>query len=294
MKRFTLWQKAALVAGGVGWAWAALLLLATVVTLKRDEGAAYPKGEPERAFEHVQSVNRDLLGPLHDRMDDHWTCGERWYDEDMVLIRGVGPRNGATVPVWMTLTVGSQVFAGKAVIDVWSGLGYGTGGLDSVHSFTNGANLRLVERLPPPKPRPIPPGWRVIRPGECVLESLGPQDGFGVIGTFLIDLPKGKSVRVSWWTDLAGEHVPIVHSLAFEGKDIRARNTGSGDRAERYRTEQDGRYELTVRRTDGPDAPRAARDGNSRYTVYVTWGKGIRSACRPPSDFGNCFAEVRQ
>ena len=107
----------------------------------------------------------------------------------------------------MVRPVGAQVFVARVTLDVWQGLGYGTGGLDSVHVFTNGANLRLVERLPPPRPQPVPPGWRVIRPGECVLESLEPQDASGVIGRFLIDLPANKALRIIWETDDAGDYV---------------------------------------------------------------------------------------
>jgi len=298
VKRFTLWQRAALVVGGIGWAWTVVQLLTTAVTLKRDKGPPYPMGEPDRAFEQVHPVYRDLLGPLYDRLGDHETCGERWFGEDTVLIRGIGPRNGSTVPVWMTLTVGGKVFVGRAVIDVWRGLGAGTGGLESTHLFTNGANLRLVERMPPPKPGP--PGLRVIRPGECVLGSTKPQDAFGVIGRFLIDLPAERLLRLSPMPDLEGEHVPKDFSLTLDGRTVPKVNMGEF-KGDMYRTEHDGRYLLTVRRTDGQDAGTDSKDAATsdgipwpRYTVQVSWGEAIGGACSPPDRFGNCFREVEE
>jgi hypothetical protein len=290
VRSFTSWQKVALAVGGVGWAWAAVLLLATLATLKRDGGAASSADEPDRAFGNAGSVYCDVLGPLCDRVPDGGACGMAWFDEDAVLLRGIGPRNGVTVRAWEASTVGAQVFVARVTLDVWEGLGYGTGGLDSVHVFTRGANLRMVERLPPAKPGP--PGWRVIRPGECVLESLEAQDASGVIGRFLIDLPANKAIRMIWQTDRAGDHVPITDSLSFGGQALRRTRTEEVD-YERYVTEHDGRHELLLRRTDVSDVGHAEGHAGRRYTIFVKWGRGIYGACRPPGDFGNCFAEVR-
>jgi hypothetical protein len=244
----------ALVVGALGWAWVLIQILGTVLTLERDRGAPNPAGEPQDAFEHIHPIYRELLSPSRTRLQGHGTCSKMWFDHDAVLIRGIGPLNGSTAPVWLTLTVGSKVFVGRVTVDLWRGSAAGTGGLDSSYNYTVGDNLRLVERVPPP--RPGPPGWRVIQPGECVLGSTEPQDSSGVIGRFLIDLPAQRSVGVRLRDEDEGDYVPMTEKLTLEEHDVpEVRVEQLKD--DRYQTERDGRYQLTVRRTDGIDAGRA-------------------------------------
>jgi len=280
----------ALVFGAAGWAWVLIQILATLHALDTDDRPPFPAGDPQEAFEHVKSVDRELLGPLADRVHGRSVCDKVWFDDDAVLIRGMGPQHGSTAPAWLTLTVGSQVFVGRITVDLWRGTQAGTGAIGFPERFTVGANLRFVERVPPPRPGPA--GSRVIRPGECVLGSTEPQDAAGVIGRFLIDLPAQRSVGVRLLGELVGDYVPLAEKLTLDGHDV---PTVRGDefRADRYRTERDGRYELTVRRTDSPDARRATGGRWRRYTVEAAWGASITGSCEPPDSYGNCFMEVQ-
>jgi hypothetical protein len=283
-------ESLALAVGAVGWAWGLILILATALTLERDDGAPYPAGEPQDAFEHIHPIYQELLSPSGTRLQGHGTCSKVWFDDDGVLIRGIGPMNGSTAPVWMTLTVGGQVFVGRVTVDLWRGTGAGTGGLDSSYNYTVGDNLRLVERVPPPKPGP--PGWRVIRPGECVLGSTEPLDASGVIGRFLIDLPAQRSVGVRLLGELVGDFVPLEEKLTLDGRDVPEVRV-ERVRDDRYRTDRDGRYQLTVRRTDNPDARRTTGGRWRRYTVQAAWGASITGGCEPPDSNSNCFMEVQ-
>jgi hypothetical protein len=291
VKSCTFWQKAALVVGAAGWAWGLVLILGTVAMMERDNGAPYPVGELGEAFTGVPPVDRELLGPLADRLHKGSICGGMmWFEEDAVLVRGIGPSNGATAPALLALTVGAQVFVGRVTVDLWSGVGAGTGGLESSTNYIIATHLRFVERVSPP--RPGPPGWRVIRSGECVLGSTESLDASGVVGRFLIDLPAQRSINIRLLGELVGDFVPLEASLALDGKS--PPRVWKGEfKGEHYRTERDGRYELTVRRTDGPDARHATGGRWRRYTVAVAWGETIDSACSPPDGDSNCFEEAQ-
>jgi hypothetical protein len=283
-------ESLALAVGAVGWAWGVIVILATVLTLERDGGAPYPAGQLGEAFAGVKPVYRELLSPTGIRLQGHGTCSDMWFDDDAVLIRGIGPMNGSTAPAWLTLTVAGRVFAGRVTVDLWNGVGAGTGGLESSTDFIVATNLRFVERVPPP--RPGPPGWRVISPGECVLGSTEPQDASGVIGRFLIDLPGQRSLNIGLLGELVGDFVPLEASLALDGKSPPKVFEGEF-KGDHYHTERDGRYELTVRRTDSPDGGRATGGHWRRYTVQVAWGASIWGSCEPPSKYDhNCFEEV--
>jgi len=287
---FTFWEKAGLIVGAVGWAWLVIQILGMAPALERDGGAPYPVGQLGDAFAGVEPVDREIFGPVADRIHGRSICDKMWFDDDAVLIRGIGPMNGSTAPAWLTLTVGSQIFVGRVTVDLWNGVGAGTGGLESSTNYIIATNLRFVERVPPP--RPGPPGWRVIRPGECVLGSTEPQDASGVIGRFLIDLPAARSVGVRLLGELVGDFVPLADKLTLNGIDVpEVRVERLKD--DRYRTDRDGRYQLTVRRTDGPDAGRLTGARWRRYTVQVAWGASITGSCEPPDSYGNCFMEVQ-
>jgi hypothetical protein len=279
-----------LVVGGLGWIWGLILILGTALTLEHDDGAPYPVGQLGMAFAGTKPVDRELLSPSGTRLKGHGTCSDMWFDEDAVLIRGIGPMNGSNAPAWLTLTVGSQVFVGRVTVDLWNGVGAGTGGLDSSSNFIVANNLRFVERVP--APRPGPPGWRVIRPGECVLGSTEPLDASGVIGRFLIDLPAHRTINIGLLGELVGDFVPLVADLALDGKSPPTVFEGEF-KGDHYRTERDGRYQLTVRRTDTPDAGRVTGGRWRRYTLDVDWGAPITGQCSPPHDHSNCFMEVQ-
>jgi hypothetical protein len=279
-----------LVVGGLGWIWGLILILWTVLTLERGDRTAYPAGEPQDAFEHIHPIYRELLSPSGTRLQGHGTCYSMWFNEDAVLIRGIGPMNGSTAPLWLTMTVGGQVFIGRVTVDLWRGTAAGTGGLDSSYNYTVGDNIRLVERVPPPQPGP--PGWRVIRPGECVLGSTEPQNAAGVIGRFLIDLPANRTINIGLLGELVGDFVPLVADLALDGKSPPTVFEGEF-KGDHYRTERDGRYQLTVRRTDTPDASQATGTRWRRYTVEVDWGAPIGGSCEPPDGKSDCFMEVQ-
>jgi hypothetical protein len=279
-----------LVVGGLGWTWGLILILGTALTLERGDRTAYPVGQLGMAFAGTKPVDRELLSPSGTRLQGHGTCSDMWFDEDAVLIRGIGPMNGSNAPAWLTLTVGSQVFVGRVTVDLWNGVGAGTGGLDSSSNFIVANNLRFVERVPPP--RPGPPGWRVIRPGECVLGSTEPLDASGVIGRFLIDLPAARTIGIDLMPEAEGEYIPKAVKLTLDGQDVRMVQEDEFKEGQ-YRPEREGRYELTVLRTDGPDAGREAGRRWRRYTIAVDWGASIRTSCSPPDSYGNCFIEVQ-
>jgi hypothetical protein len=208
-----------------------------------------------------------------------------WFDHDeKALIRGIGPSNGSTASAWLTLTVGGHVVVGRVTLDLWNGVGAGTGSLESSTSFIVATDLRVIERFPPPHPGP--PGWRVIRAGECVLGNTKPQDASGVIGRFLIDLPAHRSVVVGIMPEADGNYIPMTENLTLDRHDLSRSVDG-----ERYRTDRDGRYELVVRRTDTPDAHRPIADPPQHYTVDVEWGAPITGTCFPPDSRFNCFVE---
>ncbi len=277
--------------GAVGWAWATILLLGTVLTLERDRGAPYPAGQLGEAFASTKPVDREIFGPVADRIHGRSVCDKMWFDEDAVPIRGIGPMNGSTAPAWLTLTVAGQVFVGRVTVDLWNGVGAGTGGLESSTNFIVATNLRFVERVPPP--RPGPPGWRVIRPGECALGSTEPQDASGVVGRFLIDLPAERFVNIGFMPEAEGDYTPMDWKLTFDGQDVRTVQEDEYKEG-RYRPERSGRYELTVRRTDGPDAGQIPGRPRQHYSVQVAWGASITGSCSPPDSYGNCFMEVHR
>jgi hypothetical protein len=279
-----------LVVGGLGWIWGLILILGTALTLERDSGTPYMVRQLGEAFAGIKRVDRELLGPVADRIHGRNICSEMWFDEDAVLIRGIGPMNGSTAPAWLTFTVGSQVFVGRVTVDLWRGTADGTGGMDSTYNYHVANNLRFIERLPPP--RPGPPGWRVIRPGECVLGSTEPLDASGLVGRFLVDLPADRFVGIGFMPEAAGEYIPMDWKLTFEGQDVRTVQEDEFKEGT-YRPERAGRYELSVRRTDGPDAGRTPGSPMKHYTVQVAWGKFITGGCSPPDDYGSCFMEVQ-
>ncbi len=277
--------------GAVGWAWATILLLGTVLTLERDRGAPYPAGQLGEAFASTKPVDREIFGPSGTRLLGHGTCRDMWFDDDAVLIRGIGPMNGSTASAWLTLTVGSQVFVGRVTVDLWNGAGAGTGGLESSTNYIIATNLRFVERVPPP--RSAPPGWRVMRPGECVLCSAEPLDASGVIGRFLIDLPAERFVNIGLMPEAEGEYIPMDWKLTFDGQDVRTVQEDEYKEG-RYRPQREGRYGLTVRRTDGPDAGRIPGRPWQHYSVQVDWGAAITGSCEPPHGNSDCFMEVHR
>ena len=282
-------RNAALIAGALGWVWGLVLILSVFPSFlsRFDNQEPYPVGKLGDAFATVKPVDRDLLGPLADRARGRSVCDKMWFDrDDGALIRGVGPSNGSSAPAWLTLTVGSHVVVARVTVDLWNGVGAGTGSLESSTSFIVATNLRVIERLPPPPPGP--PGWRVIRPGECVLGNTEPQDALGVIGRFLVDLPGQRSVGIEFMPEANGRYIPMTENLMLDGYDLSRSVDG-----ERYRTARGGRYELVVRRTDNPDAAQPPGTRMQRYTISVAWGAPITSACAPPDPDSNCFQEVQ-
>ena len=288
--------KGARIIGALGWAWGLILILSALPAFLRrfDDNKPYPVGELGREVGALLRVEQDLRGPLLDRVEDRSVCDSMWFDrDDGVLIRGIGPRNGSTAQVWLALTVGGQVVVGRATVDLWNGVGMGTGSLESSTSFTVAHDLRLVERLAPP--RPGPPGWRTIRPGECVLGKAEIPDARGTIGRFLIDLPAHRSVRV--WAFLhslgADEEDPLTVELALNGGNV-PKVRVAGLRDERYQTPGDGRYEILIRTRDGGEVGREVVEAHRHFTVQVDWGEPIAvSPCFPPSEWIRCCAEVR-
>lgn len=281
--------KAAVIAGGLGWAWGLILIAPGAWSLinRPEHQEPYPVRQLGDAFANVKPIDRELLGPLADRVRGRSVCDSMWFDsDDGALLRGIGPMNGTTAPAWLTLTVGGHVIVGRVTVDLWNGVGMGTGSLECSTNFIVASNLRFVERVPPP--RPGPPGWKVIRPGECVLGSTEPLDASGVVGRFLTDLPGHRSVKVGFMPEASGVYIPMAENLTLNGRELSKAHNG-----ERYWTDQDARYELVVSRTDTADAGRPIGSKAQHYTVDVTWDGQITGTCFPPDDRFNCFAEVQ-
>jgi hypothetical protein len=286
-------RKTALIVGGAGWAWGSLLILSVFPSFLHhfDDPEPWAVGRLGNAFATVKPVDRELLGPLANHTNGRGVCDKMWFDRDEgTLLRGVGPSNGSSAPAWLTLTVGGHVVVSRVTVDLWNGVGDGTGGLESSTSFIVANNLRVVERLPPP--RPGPPGWRVIRPGECVLGSTESQDPSGIIGRFLVDLPGQRSVGVWLSQDSKGDYIPLDEKLTLNGHEVSEVQVRYLQ-GNRYRTEKDDRYELTIRRTDGPAAAQPIGSAPQHYSVAVAWGAAITDACSPPDPTFDCFQGVQ-
>jgi hypothetical protein len=280
--------KLAPVVGALGWAWGLLLILSVLPSFweRFDDNEPFPVRELGGAFGGTKPVDRELLGPLagHERAPS--VCRGMWFDrDDGALLRGSGPSNGTTAAAWLTLTTGSHVVVGRVTVDLWNVVGMGTGGLESVTNSIIAHDLRLVERLPPPPPGP--PGWRVIRPGECALGSTEPQDASDVVGRFLIDLPARKSVDVYITSELGTCNMPLHDALTLDGHNL----SRSSER-ERYWTERDGRYEILVR-AGSPGDDCTNRKPPRAYSLEVEWGKPIAGTCPTPNDRFDCFGKAQ-
>ena len=283
-----LTTKLAPIVGALGWAWGLLLILSVFPSfLKRfDDWQPFPVGDLGGAFGSTKPVDRELLGPLAGRARARSVCSKMWFErDDGALLRGSGPRNGTTAAAWLTLTTGSHVVVGRVAVDLWNVVGMGTGGLESVTSSIVGGDLRLVERVPPP--RPGPPGWRVIRPGECVLGSTQPQDASGVVGRFLIDLPAHEWIGVGITPEIGACHIPFTENLMLDDRDL-----SMSPERERYWTERDARYQIVIH-AGTPDDTCTSPKRSQHYSLTVKWGRWITGTCFPPDEDSDCFGEVQ-
>ncbi len=291
-------EKIALLVGAVGFAW----------TLKVVETGAIdaihkPSAEDQKPYDipgHTEEGDlalmwRRLKGwPTASGKGDKkacWPGGDAVWLDRKPQVTGAGPRNGVTVTFWVSEAIDSEAFLGRYATDLWYRENLGTGAPGFSGSAQHGDNTRFIERIPPPKPGP--PAWRVIMPGQCVFGDVRPLDDDGTVGKFLVDLPAQARVDISDSPDGEGKWVPLKKRLTFEGREATHVPRGPvWDNSYYYRTDAAGRYEVVIRRTDPRNAQQPEHGRWTRFSLIVTWGEGGGMyACGSPQISSNCFGE---
>jgi len=201
-------------------------------------------------------------------------CLPEWTDEDpIMMLDSDGPKNGTELVFWKAITLRGRTTLGRYVANLWTGLSIGSGGaLGSRAAWSEVANIRLVERMPPPQPAPS--GFRAIQPGECVSGSLEEEED-RVVGRFWIDLPAPSNVGL--FTDVPNEaDAELRERLTFGDHDVpeeidpvERRPTG------RLRVGHSGFHKVIIYRVDPLGAAQADVARRKNYTLRVYWGKAL-------------------
>ena len=291
--------KLALFIGAVGFAWAVVLVTpATFLLLgkplaEKQKPYAVP-GDTKEYGDWAQMSSR-LKGlpaiPGKEARESCWGASAIWRDQDL-MVRGRGPRNGSTETFWVAETVNSEAFFGRYSVDLWYLEKTFRDAQGLRHEIQQADNTRLIERFPPPPPGP--PGWEVLQPGDCVLREAKPVDDEGTVGRFVIDLPaKTKIFERCGSRDAYGKkRFPVECSMTRNGRGVTQISVNTYGNGFDYQSEEGGRYEVVVRRSDPPEARKPDHGRWAEFYVMVTWGPGDDPVgCGPSLDQSNCFGE---
>jgi len=253
--------------GGLGWAWGLILILGTALTLERGDRTAYPAGEPQDAFEAHHPIYRELLSPSGTSLQGHGTCYDMWFNDDAVLIRGIGPMERLHCPFlvdhdgwWSGLcwqSYGGLVARNRA----------GTGGLDSSYNYTVGDNLRLVERAPPPLLGRKVGGLYVRASASSAVRSPKMLRGHWTVSN---RLPAQRSINIGLLGELVGDFVPLAADLALDGR-VRRRSSRANSRATTTGPNEMG---VTNSRSEEPTLPMPASDWSPLAPLHGRGGLG--------------------
>jgi hypothetical protein len=218
-------------------------------------------------------------------------CVAKWTDEDpIMMLNNDGPKNGTEFVFWKAFTLHGKTTLGLYVADLWTGVSIGSGGaLNSRSAWSEAANVRLVERMPPPQP--APPGFRAILPGECVLDSLDERED-RVVGRYWIELPADRIVTI-FPQGPDGPSAEMKVRLTFQDVEVPEHLEFNG--IERYslghfEIHHQGYHKITIVRVDPPDTVSPDLIDHKNYTLQVYWGKDLSRECYPPEELQlNCF-----
>lgn len=275
------------VAGFVGWSMKLILAVLGLLICpgcgRSDVRArSFPAVDPGTPFSAGIDRARydELVGASGKKFEPRERCSVGWLDEDGVLTRGDGPKNGSRAIGWFSYTTHGKPVTGRYSMDVWRGTAPGTGAFGFGSAFTKVENIRLRERLRPPAPAPR--GWTAILPGQCVLGSLR-GDASRVVGRYWVELPANRTIRVRTFVTISSA-VHLAHRLTLADVEIPSAEADT----DRHPTSEAGYYGVTVLRTDEADAGPALDRG--AYTLNVRWGEPASEDCFPPEpNEAHCF-----
>jgi hypothetical protein len=232
------------------------------------------KEEDGTASEHAHDEYLDQLAGLSTGdLDLGKPCVTEWLDVDTANPRGLGPLGAVKLAGWISLSVNGGTTTGRYLMDVWNDYEPGTGPAGYLTAYAVAGNIRLIERLPPPKPGP--PGWTAIAPGQCVRGNVK-ADASPVVGRYWIRLPARRMVAVDVGKEW--EHPCLREVLEFEGQRLRCE--GERFRCQvrqscRYRIPRDGDYQLTLYRESPSESGELDTDDSGPFLLQVAWGEKV-------------------
>jgi len=214
-------------------------------------------------------------------------CKTAWLDVDTVDPRDNGEQGAVSVVGWMNETIKGRTTTGRYIMDVWNDYEPGTGAFGFVQAYPLASNVRLIERLPPPKPGP--PGWIAITPGQCVLGSLK-ADARQIVGRYWVELPAGKSIAL--WAETGIDGPCLQEVFEFEGMQLACE--GKRDNCNiwggcRYRVDKSGGYGITIYRGSAQSADVNEHGTAGHYCLMVAWGETVFDQCDPTPGRTSCF-----
>ena len=301
LRRFFLQLSASgkrwVIIGCLGHAWALVVVMPAAY-----QAINKPSAEDQQPYEPPGSLHPGDIGMLASRLrgwptasgkNDRkscWSAESLWADE-RILVRGLGPSNGATVTAWVSETEDNEVFLGRYSYDLHYFAWVGTGPHGWLDVRQGARNTRFIERVPPPAPGP--PGWRVIQPGQCVLarEKCGDEDE--TMGKFLIDLPAKQRIQIRTVTPF-GHPEPTIERLSFNGKEAAHEPIPGGEMGGfYYRSDQAGRYTLTIHRPPGLGNEKVECKEGTPFSVDVEWGELMNGSCTHPDEELTCLGDLK-
>jgi hypothetical protein len=204
----------------------------------------------------------ELTGAPASGLSPDAVCAWAFTDRKDVIVLGKGPSRAAKTVTWLAATLAGEGFLGRYTGGLWSGPCDGETSLRR-QTCTKVKDLRLVERVKMPS---APSGTTPILPGQCVVGSLGdsPADDSD---RYWIELPRERDVTVPSYTLPAAAFVTV--RLVFAGKDFPHLTNAPSE----FHSQDAGPYQVVVARAAGSPA------GRIRYSLRVTWGRGVGPRC---------------